>query len=55
MFVSGQIIIFLASRPTNRNISLCPLAQTITIAAQQFPAVASSGLRALVIRRLLYP
>jgi hypothetical protein len=47
MFVFGQIIIFLASRLTNRNISLWPLAQTMTIAAQQFPAAASSGLRAL--------
>jgi hypothetical protein len=55
MFAFGHIIIFLASRPTNRSISLWPLAQTITIAAQQFPAAASSGLRALVIRRLPYP
>jgi hypothetical protein len=55
MFVFGQIIIFLASRPTNRGISLWPLAKTIAIAAQQFPAAASSGLRALVIRRLPYP
>jgi len=45
MFVFGQIIISLASRPTNRNIRLWALAQTITAAAQQFPAAASSGLR----------
>ena len=45
-FVFGQVIDFLASRPTNQNISLWALAQAITIAAQQFPAAASSGLRA---------
>ena len=45
MFVFGQIIVSLASRPTNRNIRLWALAQTITAAAQQFPAAASSGLR----------
>jgi hypothetical protein len=55
MFVFGQIIIFLARRPTNRNVSLGPLTQNITIAARRFPAAASSGLRALVIRRLPYP
>jgi len=55
MFVFGQIINFLASRPTNRYIRLWVLAQTITAAAQQFPAAASSGLRALFIRRLPYP
>jgi hypothetical protein len=55
MFVFGQIIISLASRPTNRNICLWALAQTITTAAQQFPAAASPGLRAFFIRRLPYP
>jgi hypothetical protein len=45
-FGFGQIINFLASRPTNRNISLWALAQTTTTAAQQFPAAASPGLRA---------
>jgi hypothetical protein len=55
MFAFGQIIILLASRPTNRSISLWPLAQTIMIAAQQFPAAASSGLRTLVTLRLPYP
>jgi hypothetical protein len=49
MFGFGQIINFLASRPTNRNIRLWALAQTINIAAQPFPAAASSGLRALFI------
>jgi hypothetical protein len=54
MFVFGQIIKFLASRPTNLNIRLWALAQTISIAAQPFPAAASSGLRELFICRLPY-
>jgi hypothetical protein len=55
MFIFGQIINFLASRPTNRNIRLWALAQTITTAAQQFPAAVSSGLHAFFIRCLPYP
>ena len=45
MFVVDQTINSLASQFTNRNNNVWALAQTITAAAQQFPAAASSGLR----------
>jgi hypothetical protein len=54
-FGLDQIINFLASWPTNQTIRLWALAQTITTAAQQFPAAASSGLRAFFIRCLPCP
>ena len=43
-FFPGQIIVSLASQPTNRTISLWALAQTIATDAQQFTAAAVSSL-----------